>query len=349
MDRKEDLLFIERLKETRQPKIILFRALQLGDLLCTVPAFRALRAAVPEAHITLAGLPWQAAFVQRFSHLIDDFIEFPGWPGFPEREPVLERVPTFLQSVQGHRFDAAIQMQGSGGIANPLIALFGARLTAGFSLPGQYRPNDSFFPTYPQGLHEIEIFLHLIQSLGIPAQGKCLEFPIQAEDEAAFSQFCRTHALDQTPYICIHPGARFTGRRWSPDHFAAVGDALAKQGYRVLITGTESEAGIAEAVIQAMQQPAINAAGQTDLGTLALLIQKAALLICNDTGVSHISAAMQTPSVVLFTVSEPSRWRPLNHNLHHAVQNADQIAPEVVISKAFSVLRKDSRYAAATS
>src|SRR5215208_4205215 len=100
--------------------IVIIRALQLGDLLCSVPAFRALRAALPEARVTLVGLPWADVFVKRFSHYLDDFIALPGWPGLPESEPQIEKIPGFLQTVQNRRFDLALQMQGSGGITNPL-------------------------------------------------------------------------------------------------------------------------------------------------------------------------------------------------------------------------------------
>src|SRR5512133_3948126 len=303
--------------------IVILRALQLGDLLCTVPAFRALRKAFPMARITLVGLPWAEQFVQRFQAYLDDFVAFPGWPGLPEREPQIEQIPGFLAEMQDRQFDLALQMQGSGGLTNPLIQLFGASQAAGFYLPGQYRPNaTSFFP-YPQGDSEIRIFLHLMDSLGIPQQGDQLEFPVSAEERAAFQGFSQEHGLEAGRYVCLHPGARASGRRWTPDKFAAVGDVLAGQGYRVILTGSQAEHELTQAVADAMQAPVLDAAGQTDLGTLALLLANARLLVSNDTGVSHIAAAFGTPSVILFTLSDPNRWRPHNHFLHRVILKAD--------------------------
>lgn len=108
-------------------KILIIRALMLGDLLCAVPALRAVRARWPLSCVTLLGLPWAKWFASRFHRYIDDFIEFPGFPGLPEIKPDISRIPSLIQRIQNEHFDLALQMHGSGSVVNPLMMLFGAK------------------------------------------------------------------------------------------------------------------------------------------------------------------------------------------------------------------------------
>src|SRR3954454_15669836 len=91
--------------ESAPRRVAIFRALQLGDMLCAVPAFRSLRAAWPGSEIVLIGLPWARAFAQRFDRYIDGFLEFPGFPGLPERVPRFHEIQPFLDRVRAERFE----------------------------------------------------------------------------------------------------------------------------------------------------------------------------------------------------------------------------------------------------
>jgi ADP-heptose:LPS heptosyltransferase len=102
-------------------KIAVFRALQLGDMLCIIPAMRALRNAYPKAEIFLLGLPWARAFTERFDRYFDGFIHFRGYPGLPEQVFDPNTFAEFLPAIQRMKFDLVLQMQGNGSIVNPLM------------------------------------------------------------------------------------------------------------------------------------------------------------------------------------------------------------------------------------
>ena len=307
--------------------VAVFRALQLGDMLATVPALRALRMALPEATISLIGLPWACTFVERFGNYLDRLIEFPGFPGLPECELEIGAIPAFLSRMQEERFDLVLQMHGSGGITNPLVVLFGAKQVAGFYLPGQFCPDPTRFLSYPPNDPEIAVHVRLMQFLGVPPQGMHLEWPLGEDDRGELGMLAAHHGLQRGGYVCVHPGAQLASRRWPVDRFAAVADALAARGLRVVLTGTAGEAHLTRAVAAAMQAPAVDLAGQTSLGSLGALVESARLIVCNDTGVSHVAAALRVPSVVIASGSDVARWRPLDHERHRVLWHDTDCRP----------------------
>ncbi len=300
--------------------LVVVRALPgLGDLLCIVPALRALRAALPEARIDLLGLPVAEWFVKRFSHYVNNLIEFPGFPGIPERTPAIHQFPAFLAHMHQKSIDVALQMHGNGMLTNSFTLLLGARQSAGFCLPSVFCPDPERFLPYPAYEPEVRRHLNLMEFLGVPLKGEELEFPLDDRDGFSLDQIPTTHDLVPGEYICVHAGAKEPDRRWSPENFAAVADELALRGYPIVLTGTKQEKQIARAVAGMMNAPVVDLAGQTDLGALAVLLSRARLLICNDTGVSHLAAALHIPSVVVFVSSDRDRWAPLDQRLHRAV------------------------------
>jgi ADP-heptose:LPS heptosyltransferase len=298
-------------------RVAVFRALQLGDMLCAVPALRALRAAWPRARITLIGLPWAASFVERFAPLVDELAVFPGARGFPEQPETDEGLPRFFAAMRERHFDLAIQMHGSGGPANAIVKQLGARACAGFLQPHE-APQPRFI-LWPDVLPEPRRYLALVRALGLPASSDALTFPLTPGDRDEYASLEARHGIEPERLVLLHPGAQLPSRRWPPARFAEVADALSARGWQIAITGTSSETPITSAVLGAMAAPALHLAGATSLGGLAALVARAQLVVCNDTGISHVAAALRTPSAVVALGSDTRRWAPLNRERHRIV------------------------------
>ena len=295
--------------------IAVFRALLLGDLLCATPALRALRAGFPKAQVTLVGLPWAQALVQRLAS-VDRLLPFSGFPGLGESPARIDALPAFLAQVQAERFDLALQMHGSGGITNPLVACFGAARTAAFHRPGEFCPEPALCVPWPESGHEVERCLALTDALGLPRQGTALDFPLVADDAARLHALWPGHAQ---PYVVLHAGAQLPSRRWPVERFARVAEALAASGLQVVLSGTAGEAPLAQALRRGCRRTLVDLAGRTDLWTLGALVRGARLLVSNDTGVSHVAAALGTPSVIVSLGADVRRWAPADAARHRVL------------------------------
>jgi ADP-heptose:LPS heptosyltransferase len=307
----------------RAQTIAVLRALPgLGDLLCAVPALRALRGALPAARVSVIGLPISRLLLERFGGYVDELLEFPGYPGMPEGcwEPA--RLGAFLAEMRARRFDLAIQLHGSGEQSNELVALLGARATAGYCRSGPC-PLDrehtlQFCDDEPEPVRN----LRLVAQLGGSGEPD-LEFPVRATDRRACAALLGTSRT--AGLAVVHPGASRAENRWPAERFAAVADGLAARGLRVALTGGDAERELTGDVARRMRAPALDLAGSTDVGTLAALLETATLLVCNDTGISHLAAALATPSVVLLTAPDDTRWAPLDRHRHRPLARTSTV------------------------
>ena len=312
--------------------VVVFRALQLGDMLCAVPALRALRAALPHARITLVGLPWAEQFAARFSNYIDDFLVFPGHPGLGEQPLQQSLLPSFYNTLQSRQYSLALQLHGSGEISNGIVRDFGARLAAGYAAAALPEEEDFLYLPYPDAGPEPLRLLDFVTQLGARDLGPQLEFPLNRQDWQELQASGLAEGLHAGEYICIHPGARFRDKCWPAERFAHLADQLALEfGLGVVLTGSAKETDLTATVASHMKTPVIDAAGPISIGAMAALMSRARLLICNDTGVSHIAAGLKLKSVVIFSKADIRRWAPLDHSLHRCVWDpAAEIAHEVL-------------------
>ena len=301
-------------------RIAVVRALPgLGDLLCAVPALRAIRHAHPAAHVTLVGLPTSAWFVERYPNLVDDLLAVDGVPGLAEVRPDPTAARRFFARARRRRFDLALQVHGSGVTTNPLTTMLDARHQVTARLPGHWRPPGTSV-RYPTTAPEIHRLLAVTTAAGCPSAGDAIGIRLDDHHRAAAARLAAGGGSDAVPYVCLHPGASRCDHRWPAVHFAAVGDRLAAAGALVLLTGTSAERPAVRAVTEAMEAPATDLCGRTDVATLAALYAAAHLVISNDTGAAHIAAAVGVPSVVVFPADgDPDRWAPLDRRRHQAL------------------------------
>ena len=327
--------------------VCVLRALWLGDLLCAVPTLRALRTAWPDAHVALVGLRWARAFVDRYPEYVDELIEMPGVPGLAEQPADARGLDAFTEGMRKRRFDLAIQLQGNGRVSNPFVLSWCAARTAGFHHPDMRPPEGGEFVPYLDTGHEASRLLRILPPLGVPSTGERLEFPITQRDAAALRAIPAATVLRPNAYAVLHPGSRGQNRQWSPAAFARVADVLAGRGLDVVLTGSAEEGTLTRAVTGAATRARpVDVAGLTSLGALGALVDGARLVVCNDTGISHIADGLATPSVVVSQDGEPNRWAPTNRHLHRVVNVAAGAGVEDVIEHATDLLHvADTRVA----
>jgi ADP-heptose:LPS heptosyltransferase len=293
-------------------RIAVVRALPgLGDLLCLTPALRALRAAFPAAHVALVGLPNAALLLERLGSYVDELLPFPGFPGLPEVPFDQDRLDGFVAQAHERHFDLALQLHGNGPQSSAFTALLGARVTAG------YGPEAPFLPP-ADDLPEVRRPLRVLAHLGIPDRGDAVELPLTDDDERAAASL-----VPPAPYAVLHPGAADPARRWPPQRFAAVADALAERGLVPVVTGTEGERATVARVRRLAEAQTLDLTARTSLGALGVLLRDARITVTNDTGTSHVAAAVGARSVVVFRASDPARWAPLDRTRHRALPDPE--------------------------
>lgn len=297
--------------------IAVLRANGLGDFILSLPALEALRAAYPNATITLLGREWHAELLAGRPGPIDRVVPIPVARGVgapPESAEDPSALARFFAAMAAERFDLAIQMHGGGRYSNPFTRRLGARLTVGLRAP-EAEPLDRWLP-YVYWQPEIPRYIELVGLVGAPVVTLEPRLRVLERDLAA----SRAVAPDSPePLVVLHPGVTDERRRWPAEKFAAVGDALAAAGCRVAITGTPPEAGIAAKVAARMRAPAINACGRLSLSGLVGLLARAALVVSNDSGPRHLAEAVGVPTVGIYWCGNLLNSGPLTRARHRAV------------------------------
>jgi heptosyltransferase-2 len=111
------------------------------------------------------------------------------------------------------------------------------------------------------------------------------------------------HSAKEGPgsYFSIAPGARWATKRWLPERFARVADILAER-YRLvpILIGDHQDQPLSLSIVRGMNSPAIDMSGKLGLLETGSVIERSRLLVCNDSGLMHMAAALSTPIVAVF-------------------------------------------------
>ncbi|GAB2523994.1 lipopolysaccharide heptosyltransferase II [Spirosoma aerophilum] len=305
-------------------RILCIRLDNLGDVLMTTPAFRAMKKTWPGCHLTLLTSSVGAA-VAGFIPEIDHAISFDvPWVSGQSNQP--ERVLELTSHLRQQSFDAAIIFTVQS--QNPLPAamlcyLAGIPRVLGYCRENPYQLMTDWVPD-PEILvatrHEVVRQLELVQTIGCHTNDQHLSFALSVTDRQQARQTLTATGLDlQRPWLVLHPGVSEAKRRYPAEQFAQAASRLIQEfGYQIVLTGSKDERSLTQSILDQLDGQAVDLAGSLTIGQLAGLIAEAPLLIANNTGPVHIAAATGTPVVVLYAKTNPQHtpWQVPNRVLY---------------------------------
>ena len=308
-------------------KIAVLRAGGLGDFVFTLPALWALRAAYAEAEITLLGGPLQVELLEDRSEPIQRAVLVPSSTGVngpdtgvEEDEGELER---FFGRMREERFDLALQMHGGGGFSNPFVGRLGARVTAGARAPGA-PPLDRNVP-YVYAQSEYMRNLEIAGLVGAGAVTLEPRLPLTDGDLAEAGE--ALPADDARPLVALHPGAGDPRRRWPPEKFAAVADALVDDGAQAVFVGAEGDRSLILGILRTMDREAAELCGRLSLGGLAALLSRCGVVVSNDSGPLHLAVAVGAATVGIYWGPNLVNSGPLMRSGHRPALSWSQGCP----------------------
>src|SRR5659263_176091 len=262
------------------PAALLVRATNwLGDAVMTTPALAAVREGFPDARIVLLARPRVAELFRHHPDVDEVMIyERPG-----RHEGALGRL-RLAGELRRRRFDGALLLQNAFDAA--LIAFLG-RIPerAGYPTDGRRILLTLPVPLTPGILerHEVEYYLCLLDGLGIPRPVPAsLKLAVTEEERKAMATRLASHGIERgAPIVAINPGATYgSAKRWYPDRFAAVADALSEEwGAAVVVVGSPAEAPLAGEIETAARRGVVNLAGKTTVREMMALLSLSSFLV----------------------------------------------------------------------
>jgi heptosyltransferase-1 len=288
----------------------------MGDILHALPAVTALRLAHPEWVIDWVVEPrWRALLAAEGSTgrspaqpLVDQLHLAPTreWRNAPLSRKMLHEIKALRSALRAGNYDAVLDLQGA--IRSAVVG----RLTGCHRLIGEAKPRERaarwLFTerVATRGAHVIEQDVELASVVAGDSLTPVKPWlPVNPAAEVWADETLLPSAAK--PAVLINPGAGWGAKRWPAERYAAVAQALADRGLRVLINAGPGEELLVESIVQ-------SAGAATplscSLGRLIALTRRVALVIAGDTGPLHLACALGRPVVGIYGPTDPSRNGP---------------------------------------
>lgn len=303
--------------------ILCIRLDNLGDVLMTSPAFRALKESFPDARLTLLTSEMGAPIAPFIPEVDETLVFTPPWVKSEKKGRSLDLL-NLVPEIKKRRFDLSIIFTNFS--QNPLPAVLISYL-AGIPRRLSYcreNPHDLLTDWYPDSepfsgvIHGVERQLKLVEVIGAKTKNKNLSLKVPEAGVCRVIKKLTEAGVDlYKPWITVHPGANEQKRRFPVDLLAeSIKLITGRLGIQAVITGTEQEEKIADKILQ-QKSSAFSLVGQLDLSGLIGLLSISPLLLSNNTGPVHIASAVGTPVVVLYarTNLEHTPWMVKNEVL----------------------------------
>ncbi|QYN31898.1 glycosyltransferase family 9 protein [Pseudonocardia sp. DSM 110487] len=291
-------------------RVLVVRADNIGDVVTTTPALRALRAAAPDAAIDLLASPAGSAVVPMIPELDGVLVTSASWqqlPGASAADEHAERA--LLERVAVAGYDVLLVFTSFSQSPWPvahlgLLAGIGTRVAHSREFGGAVATHWVTPP--PDATHQVDRALHLLAAVGVPHRGRetALSVPAAARRDAAALAPGR-------PFAVLAPGASCAARRYPAQRFGAAAAEIARAGLPVLVAGSEPETPLVARVAAAAGQPDVTPVPPVPLPVFTALIARAAVAVTNNSGGMHLADAVRTPVAVTYAGTErPEELRP---------------------------------------
>jgi lipopolysaccharide heptosyltransferase II len=311
-------------------RVLAIRLDNLGDVLVTTPALHAIKTSLPAATLTLLASP-VGAQVARLNPDLDDVIVYQApwmdpWHKLPQDS---QREQQIIATLRERRFDGAIiftSFRQSPLPAAYLCYLADIPLRVASSIDGPGSLLTTRHKQYERVIHEVERGLELVGAIGLTTGDLDLVLQVPADARMHIDEVLDGYRADK-PLIVVHPGCSMPARTYPWEMYVEVVDLLVERlGATVFLTGAEDEQELVERILSRVQEGNRGAvhslAGVLSFPALCALIEAADLVVTNNTGPMHISAAVKTPVVALFALTNPpEQWGPWR--VPHRLLNVD--------------------------